>query len=691
MGKYTLIVTEKPEAARRIAQALDRGEKPEELRRRGVPCLRAFRDGELVVVPALGHLYTVVHEMGGRNYYPVFSFEWAPRHLAERGAKQVKAWIEVFSEMAENADSFIDACDYDLEGSLIGYCVLKYACGGKEGVAKRMKYSTLTKRELEKAYAELLPGLDFGLIKAGETRHEVDWLYGINLSRALTLAAQRLSRRYTTLSTGRVQGPSLRFMVEREREILCFVPAAYWDIVAEVEIGGSAYEVEYEREKLGRRAEADAVVRACEGKAGEIKEVELREFQERPPTPFDIGTLQTEAYRHFGYTPRQTLDIAQRLYLQALISYPRTSSQKLPPVIDYRVILSSLSRGRDYEDLAAELLKRAELTPHEGEKEDPAHPAVYPTGSLPEAALSGPERKVLDLVVRRFMAVFGDPAVRQSMRVSIEVNGHLFYLRGRRILKEGWMRFYGPYVSSDEVLLPPLRKGDTVRLRRVTRQDKFTKPPPRYNPSSLLKKMEDEGIGTKATRADIIQTLYDRGYIRGRSITVTGLGFDVTEVLSGHCPSVVSVELTRGLEEKMELIQNGGEKRENVLLEAVEQLRPVLEGLKEDEEAIGEALSEALRRARMEERIVGPCPDCGTGSLMIIYSRRTGKRFIGCTNYFKNACRTSFPLPQKGTVRPAQRECGACGWPQVEVRMMGRRPWILCFNPRCPRKEERRP
>ncbi len=689
MGKYTLIITEKPEAAQRIAQALDYGGKPEKDAENKVPCFRAHRDKELVIVPALGHLYTVVHEQGTRNYYPVFNFKWAPRYLAERNAKNIRTWVEVISRLAQNAEEFIHACDYDLEGSLIGYCVLKYACQGKEKDAKRMKFSTLTKKELEKAYEELLPQLDFEQIEAGKTRHEVDWLYGVNLSRALTLAAKRWSGKYATLSTGRVQGPTLRFLVEREEEIQCFVPVPYWDIKAGVEIQSSVYEVEYEKKRIERRAEADTVVKACQGKTGEITEVELKEFRQAPPIPFDLGSLQAEAYRFFGYTPRQTLNIAERLYLQALISYPRTSSQKLPLVINYRSILSSLRTVRNYKNLAQGLLERTELRPSEGKKEDPAHPAVYPTGNLPEKPLSNPEKRVWDLVVRRFMAVFGEPAVKQSMRVNIEVNGHLFYLRGRRVLEDGWTRFYQPYIKSEEVLLPPLQKGEKVQLKKVIREDKFTNPPARYNPSSLLKKMENEGIGTKATRADIIETLYRRGYITNRRIVATRLGFDVTEVLNEYCPNVVSVKFTRNLEEKMEKIQNNREKRENVLLEAVDILKPALEDLKEREEIVGEVLSKAIKRAKMQERIIGKCKQCGTGTLMILYSRKTRKRFIGCTNYFKGLCKNSFPLPQRGTLKPLNKSCNACEWPLIEVRAKGRRPWRLCFNPNCPSKEAR--
>ena len=260
MEKYTLIITEKPDASRRIAKALDSKGKPEKVEENGVPYFVANRDRKLVVMPALGHLYTVAQERGRRNYYPVFNFKWAPRYKAERGAKETRAWVEVFSKLAADAESFIAACDYDIEGSLIGYCLLKYACKDKEAVAKRMRFSTLTKSELEKAYEEPLSHLDFALIEAGRTRHEVDWLYGVNLSRALTLSAKRWSGKYATLSTGRVQGPTLRFLVKRERAIRCFVPKPFWSINAEVEIKGSAYEVDYERKKIGRRAEADKVV-----------------------------------------------------------------------------------------------------------------------------------------------------------------------------------------------------------------------------------------------------------------------------------------------------------------------------------------------------------------------------------------------------------------------------------------------
>jgi len=689
MEKYTLIITEKPDAAQRIAEALDLKGKPKKEEEKTVPFFLANRDKPLVIVPALGHLYTVVHEHGRRNYYPVFNFKWAPRYVAEKDAARIKTWIEVVSKLAENADAYVDACDYDIEGAIIGYTLLKYACGNKENIATRMKYSTLTKAELEKSYEEQMPHLDFAMIEAGKTRHEVDWLYGVNISRALTIAANR-SGRYTTLSTGRVQGPTLKFLVFRERSIQSFVPTPYWGILAGVEIQGTKYAVDYQKKIIETKADADAVVEACSGRTGIIEKIKEKTTQVTPPIPFDLGSLQSEAYSLFGYTPRRTGDIAERLYLEALVSYPRTSSQKLPPVINYKAILSGLSQEPAYKKLASELLDKEELKPREGSKEDPAHPATYPTGNRPQRVLDESERRIWDLVARRFMTVFGEPGVKLSMRAAINVNGHYFYLRGRHVVKEGWMKYYRPYLHTEGVSLPPIKEGETVQLSQIKREDKFTKPPPRYNPSSLLKRMESEGIGTKATRADIIETLYNRKYISAERIVVTDLGFNIIEVLRKHAPSVISVKFTRDLEEKMERIQRNNEKRENVITEAVDRLKPVLTELKNREMIIGEALNNAIKRARMQERIIGECPTCHTGKLMMIFSKRTKKRFIGCTNYFKTTCQTSFSLPQRGTVKPAGRLCKGCGWPLLFVHIRGRRPWNLCFNPTCPKKEERR-
>jgi DNA topoisomerase-1 len=377
--------------------------------------------------------------------------------------------------------------------------------------------------------------------------------------------------------------------------------------------------------------------------------------------------------------------------LDALISYPRTSSQKLPPAIGYQAILKQLGRTREFARLTAELLAKPALKPTEGKKDDPAHPAIYPTGNLPERTLDSTEKNIWDLVVRRFLAVFGEPAVLQSVKVTISINGNRFQLNGRRTLEKGWLRFYKPYFKSEDAVLPPMEEGQKVSVKRVVLEDKFTNPPARYNPSSLLRRMEKEEIGTKATRAAIIQTLHNRKYIREERIVVTALGFEVIDILKKYCPTVVSIELTRKLEERMNEIQQGKETRENVLRGAIEILKPATEKLKEKEQIIGARLSQAIQKARLDERIIGACPICQNGKLVILRSKKTGKRFVGCTNYFEGTCKAAFPLPQRGFVKPSGRACRSCGWSTVQVWLKGKRIWNLCLNPQCPAKtkEER--
>lgn len=656
--------------------------------RYGVPIYHARQNGDLLVVPALGHLYTIAAMEKGKRACPVFDYQWVPRHLAERNASRIRVWLSTITSLAENAEGYVDACDFDIEGSLIGYCLLKYACHGKHQIAKRMKYSTLTRDELRESYAHLQPHIDFDLVQAGLTRHEIDWLYGINLSRALTSALKVGGKQYTMLSTGRVQGPALKFLEEREKAINCFVPTPYWTVTAKIQVGEAEYQAAYER-TIETKMEASQLLDSCKTSEGIIKEVKMEKFSQSAPYPFDLGGLQSEAYRIFKITPIRTASIAQRLYLDALISYPRTSSQKLPPAISYKTILEKLSKTPVYRKQAAELLSKQVLQPHEGEKVDSAHPAIYPTGNQPEKTLGTAERSILDLVVRRFLAVFGDPALHQSIRVTVSIGGNLFLLEGSHLLNEGWINLYRPYSQVKEECLPSVADGQKVHVKRVASKTNFTKPPPRYNPRSLLLEMEKENIGTKATRASTIQTLYDRKYVHGEDkLGVSELGFEVSEVLTKYCPTVVSPKLTRKLEEEMDEVQQGKQSKEEVLQNAVSILEPVIAQIRANESAIGQILSQALQRIRLEERTVGACPQCSDGKLVILHSKKTGKRFVGCTNYFKGKCDVTFPLPQRGSIKPLSSPCRSCGCPVISVCMKYKRSWKLCLNPSCPSKGE---
>jgi DNA topoisomerase-1 len=363
----------------------------------------------------------------------------------------------------------------------------------------------------------------------------------------------------------------------------------------------------------------------------------------------------------------------------------------LPPSIGYKNILKKLSRAANHANQAAELLSKPALKPNEGKKFDPAHPAIYPTGNLPQRPLGTAERNVFDLVVKRFLAVFGEPSILQNVNVAVDINGNHFGFAAVRTLKEGWVRFYQPYVAIKNDRLLALVEGQKVKVKRITLKSNFTKPPPRYNPRSLLLKMEKEEIGTKATRAATIQTLQDRKYINGsNNLQVSDLGSTVVNVLSQYCPVVVSPTMTKKLEQEMEGIQKGTHSKASVLRDTVETLQLVTAKLKEKEASIGAQLSLAVQKARLEERAVGNCPKCG-GQLVILRSKKTGKRFVGCSNYFQTKCSTAYPLPQTGIVKPLRAACTSCGAPTIAVYSRGRKPWKLCLNPQCISKSKGKP
>jgi DNA topoisomerase-1 len=465
------------------------------------------------------------------------------------------------------------------------------------------------------------------------------------------------------------------------------VPTPYWALKCAVEIDGKPFPVRYENERIDTRDEAQRIVNACNGKEGLVDLVEAKRYSENPPPPFNIGDLQTEAYRLFGYFPSRTMALAERLYLEALISYPRTGSQKLPPSIGYRNILRGLGGIAEYSVLANEILS-GRLIPNEGTKTDTAHPAIYPTGNPSRRRLSIEERRLYDLIVKRFLAVFSTPSRKELTRARISCGGFTFSMEGIRILEDGWIRFYMPYTSAKEIPMPALTKGQKVIFHDLSAHKKLVQPPSRYNPSSLLKLMEELNIGTKATRADIVETLMERGYIRNERITVTDLGFDVIDTFEEMCPDILSVDLTRKLEKDMELIEEEKKTREEVLVEAVSFLRRTLATIRTNERRIGASLNEAKRRAWLDKVAVSSCPSCRTGKLLMIRSRSTGKIFIGCSNYQSGTCTFSAPLPQHGIIQPSHRLCDICGYPIVIVRRNKGKPWNLCINTHCPSKEK---
>lgn len=668
----------------RIAEALAENDSPKKLLRGDVAYYEFSRNGERhQVVPSVGHLFGL-GPSGGSWDYPLFDADWKTRFEINPKEKFTRAYLENIKELAKEANEFVNACDYDIEGSVLAYNILRFACGVKD--AKRMKFSTLVKEDLIRAYENASPTLERGMINAGLTRHYLDFFWGVNMTRALTLALNKAARLgFKILSTGRVQAPTLAILTKREGEIESFKPKPFWQVKLVAECDGHPIEGWFEKDRVWDKEEAEHVVENCEDRPAVVSSIARKRYKHKPPTPFSLTDLQVEAYRLFGYTPDRTLRVTQGLYEMAAVSYPRTASQKLPPQIGYRKILDSISALRGYEGLSKELLSKDALRPREGKKKDPAHVAIYPTTEVPKERLAADQRKVYDLIARRFMATFGEPASRESMKVTLKVGDFAFVVSGIRTIEENWYRFYKPYVKLKEAALPELREGQELVVKDIELVGKQTEPPKRYSPASLIRELESRGLGTKATRADVIKTLFDRGYVRGRSIRVTELGKGVTHTLGQHCPGILSEELTREFERRMELVEHGELSVDEVLESSKSVLLDILTKFKAREKEIGEYLAKELKRA--ERLTLGPCPKCKEGTLTVIYSKRTRKRFVGCSAYFKGKCDFSVPLPQRGTLDYLGKNCKECGYPVVVVKAKGRRPWRLCINPDCPKKK----
>ncbi len=681
--KYILVLAEKPDASRRIAESIA-DKKPKVIERNGVNYYEFNVNGKKhVCVPAVGHLF-VLDVRGRRWTYPMFDYDWIPTYK-RKGTEWTEKYFRNIEKLVSNATEFIDAADVDNEGEVLLYNILRFICGVED--AKRMKFSTLTKDELIESYKNMEQHIMFPMVESGLTRHELDWLYGINLTSALTLALKNASKGFTVLSTGRVQGPTLELLMERELEIRKFKPIPFWQLELHVKVDGQDAIAVFEQEKIWKKEDAEKIFDECEGKDAVVKDIKRRGYKQNPPPPFNTTDLQSEAYAQFRFSPTQTLSIAESLYQAGYISYPRSSSQKLPPSIGYEKVLKALEKLPPYQKFVQELLKR-QLKPVEGARDDPAHPALYATHEIPNLnKLNAQQKKIYDLIARRTLAAFAESATRETNTITLDIGGNKFFLVGKRTIEPGWTKIYSPYISRDELIFPEMRIGQVIKVDKLGMLSKETQPPERYSQGSVVKELEKRNLGTKATRAEILQTLYDRGYINGRTIEVTKLGEAVVQALEEYCPRIVSEELTRHFEDEMEQVYNGGKKRDNVVEEAKHVLVDILEEFKKNEKEIGKKLLDGLTEARKEANRLGTCPKCKTGELRIMFSKKIDKHFVGCSNYGTEVgCKTIYPLPRMAKIQALNKVCDKCGTPIIQVIRRGRRSFRMCLDPNCPTK-----
>ncbi len=661
---HEVIICEKPKASEKIASALSKNSVKKKYKK--VSYYEFEENGnKTTVLSAVGHLYSLAPK--NKKQGRLFDVEWVPLYEKDKQKKYVKDYVDAIKKFSKKADRFIHACDYDIEGTLIGYNAMKYACGeGSFDNAVRMKFSTLTDEDITAAYETPLE-IDFNQVDSGIARHVLDFLFGVNISKSLTDSVMQATKRYIQLSAGRVQTPTLAILVEREKEIQKFIPVPYWMIKADLEVPGigEGITADHNAGKIFDKNVAYEIFADCEGKDALIDSIDIKETVKTPPVPFDLGSLQSEAYGVFGFSPKKTQQIAQNLYTEGFTSYPRTSSQKLPKSIGVDKILKKLSYNASFKHQIAKLEKP--YKPNEGKKTDEAHPAIHPTGVLPKE-LSTDYRKLYELITFRFISVFGEDGILESMKTNLKIGKQDFNFSRKRMAKMGWMELT-PFRKPDTDIFPSIKEGETLAVKDIRSEEKETKPPARYNQASLIRELEKRGLGTKSTRANIISILYTRKFVEGKKIKVNELGEHLIDTLKKYSNKITSEELTREFETELREILEGNEDKELIIDRAKVELTSILDDIENNKLKVGEELYKSYR----ESRVVGKCK-CGKN--LILIDRPRGSTFVGCSGYPE--CKSTYSMPMGATVLKAT--CDECSLPLISF---GKPRQRACLDPKC--------
>jgi DNA topoisomerase-3 len=528
----------------------------------------------------------------------------------------------------DGVEQIVNACDAGREGELIFAYVYDLAPVRKP--VQRLWLSSMTKTAIREAFEHLRPAEELhSLEEAARSRSEADWLVGMNATRAASI---RLRAAFDgAVSLGRVQTPTLALVARREEEIRNFVPEPYWLVEAQFEATGERrYAGRYlGGKRLPSEAEAQAIVDAVTGQAGEITKLEKSEQREQPQLLYDLTSLQRHANSLYGFSARRTLAAAQRLYEDhKALTYPRTNSRFLTGdmIAEIKPTTENIGRNAQYEKASKYVLGLDKLplarVVNDAKVQD--HHAIIPTNSEHNLSKMGSDEvKVYDLVAKRFLAVFHPEAVFERTRVETTVKENVFRTSGRRLIEAGWRAVYGELSEQDrsdddsggDQLLPRLEQGEGVQTREVEWMRKETQPPRRYSDASLLGAMEtagkdvddaelreamkDSGIGTPATRASIIERLVDVGYIErdGRALVATEKGIQVIRLLGEH--RLTSPELTGSWERRLGLIEQGQDTRPAFMDDIKKFTTETVQEL------------DKLKGVQIERAKLGPCPVCG--------------------------------------------------------------------------------
>jgi DNA topoisomerase III len=645
----TLVIAEKPSVARDLTGALPGTFENNE---------SYYESEDTIITFAVGHLVELTDPEDYDEKFkkwrmadlPIVPEEFRLRPRDKKAEKQLKVIHKLLKR--DDVDRIVNACDAGREGELIFAYI--YETSGVDKPVERLWISSLTKTAIKEGFDHLRPGEQLASLEAAaRSRSEADWLVGMNATRAATIRGRAWVG--GVVSLGRVQTPTLALLVKREREIQAFVPEPYWLVHAEFDPRYLGLWFEGDETRLKEAKRAEEIAAKVSGKDGTVESVERKEQSERAPLLYDLTSLQRDANRRFGFSARRTLQAAQSLYEdKKAITYPRTSSRWLSGdlVPQLKPTAATLEPIGEYAAAARFVLGLQQLplarVVDDSKVDD--HHAIIPTDVEHDVSRFSPdERRVFDLIARRFLAVFHPPARYARTTVVTLVEEERFRSRGKVTLEAGWRGVYGLLSDAEaqqqrqdedgeneSAELPPLEQGQTVKCASAEVEAKETKPPPRYTEATLLSAMEtagkliddeelreamkESGLGTPATRAETIETLIRREYIEraGKDLTPTPKGLQVITMLEEH--PLTSPELTGNWEKRLGDIERGSDDRSKFIDDIAEFTRATVE-------KIAELDKEKLRPERVE---LGLCPRCGAETGEII---RENSKAYGCTSW----------------------------------------------------------
>ncbi len=569
-----LIIAEKKIAGERIAKILSNGKAKKEYRH-GIPIWK-YKDW--ILVPLSGHI--IEHD------FPREYKDW--RKIDVRKLLEIKPIeyykypriAKVLKEIGKKVKEVIIATDYDREGELIGWEALKIIRNVNPNVrVRRARFSAITEEEIKKAF-ENLGELDKNLAMSALARRLIDLYWGVTLTRILSILGGRMKKK-KIYSVGRVQTPTLNLILKREEEIKKFKPKVYYRIFLKVD--GIYAEL---KNKVERKEEAE--------RFKEIKEIELFEIKESKekipqPPPYNTTSFLKDCSTILGINVKKSMQIAEKLYMMGLISYPRTENTVYPEGMKFKRILFKLSRMKnELGRYAIELLGK-KLVISRGKTLDTDHPPIHPVN--PAENLRFEEFLVYELIVRRFYATISGPGVMRKVLLRFRDRfGNEYEYTGKEILEEGWLRYF-PYHQVQTSPIPKVKEG-WYRVEEVRIKKEKTKPPPRYSEGTLIKEMERLNLGTKATRHEIISKIFSREYVKGRrSIRPTEYAERIIKVLERFVPEITLPDMTAKLEKEMDLIAKGKKNIREVLQESLDILREILDKISMNRESIRKDLS----------------------------------------------------------------------------------------------------